>query len=454
MENKREDFNRVFEIVSKYKSSMPCNATCYMAGAIKDRVLAGAMNSIAPDESKEDIVAVLDVTVFGSGKNGVVFTPYSVYYRDLMSESIEIIYASIEEVRVLDKSKDDNKRTIEFRIDLEYSETIRDSFINKTPFCECIKEILAYYEEKERLLEIESSQYDDGEDDDEEITKDDYIELFEYTDVLLLMTMQVDDQVYTCTNCKKLYSEYQKFCGDCGSPIEASKTPNLVTYKNRIMENKCVYCGNDVGNDLECNRCGLEVLKGNIPSLIHLYAKYHANQISKLKDLKEVSISDKDQEKEKEYLRILGEIIIYEFIGRYGTTYSTMLELFTSPKWVRDECEEQRLTNDDYAWKESCEVVQPRVLRDESSKYVGKRICFSFCVKQVISLENMRKYIGHLSYLVKTENGIPKETSFTMSVYDKTDHDLNIQSGDDLIVYGIYQGDYKLEVKYIKKCNV
>lgn len=68
---------RITEIVKNmdFKQSMHFR----LASELKEKQLDNAVKRIAPDISKEDIIAFMDTTVMDSGKNGFILTEKGIY---------------------------------------------------------------------------------------------------------------------------------------------------------------------------------------------------------------------------------------------------------------------------------------------------------------------------------------------------------------------------------------
>ena len=66
---------------------------------IPQRKLKGAVEGISNSRAKpEEVIAVLDTTLFGSCDNGVAFTTRAMYFCPLMGDSQEVVYEDMASV--------------------------------------------------------------------------------------------------------------------------------------------------------------------------------------------------------------------------------------------------------------------------------------------------------------------------------------------------------------------
>ena len=77
--------------------------TLFLKGTIPERKLKNALIHIAPDADRDDILLVLDNTVWGSNKEGLVFTGSRIYWNTTFVENSKgsMSYDEIDEVSVV-----------------------------------------------------------------------------------------------------------------------------------------------------------------------------------------------------------------------------------------------------------------------------------------------------------------------------------------------------------------
>lgn len=87
----------------------------YIAPYIDNEKLQNTINTICKGIDAEDILAIYDSTVFGSSKEGIVFTKDSLFYREPLLKAIEIKYKDIKEVTYEKKKVENKKRKFEMK---------------------------------------------------------------------------------------------------------------------------------------------------------------------------------------------------------------------------------------------------------------------------------------------------------------------------------------------------
>lgn len=85
----------------------------YIAPYIDNEKLQNTINTICKGIDAEDILAIYDSTVFGSSKEGLVFTKDSLFYREPLLKAIKIKYKDIKEVTYEKKKVENKKRKFE-----------------------------------------------------------------------------------------------------------------------------------------------------------------------------------------------------------------------------------------------------------------------------------------------------------------------------------------------------
>lgn len=81
----------------------------YVAPDIPEKKLNNALKSIVPTESPNFVIALIDTTVFGTSKEGVVFFSDKFAFKELLSTPVQIEYSQIEKVSFNEVKKVDAK---------------------------------------------------------------------------------------------------------------------------------------------------------------------------------------------------------------------------------------------------------------------------------------------------------------------------------------------------------
>lgn len=71
------------------------SADCFTYGNIPRKRYLGACKKYVSNEAYEDVIGLIDTTVFGGGERGLVFTLTGVYYRDIMGNISRASYSNI-----------------------------------------------------------------------------------------------------------------------------------------------------------------------------------------------------------------------------------------------------------------------------------------------------------------------------------------------------------------------
>lgn len=80
------------------------SANVYSYGNIPTKCMDGAKSSYVGAVAYHDILGLIDTTVWGSGKRGMVFTDQGVYYREVLSNSIYCPYSNLMEFSIPDNT--------------------------------------------------------------------------------------------------------------------------------------------------------------------------------------------------------------------------------------------------------------------------------------------------------------------------------------------------------------
>lgn len=72
------------EVIQKYISGVAGNWPAYTYGRIPNTLIRNACNSYAGAVQEENILGLIDITVFGNGKKGMMFAEHKIYYDNGM----------------------------------------------------------------------------------------------------------------------------------------------------------------------------------------------------------------------------------------------------------------------------------------------------------------------------------------------------------------------------------
>ncbi|MGL4655741.1 MAG: hypothetical protein ACRCWM_07650 [Sarcina sp.] len=126
--------------LEKYKEAWEITSF-YLEGDIPSKKLDNAINTFALGIERKDVVALYDSTLFGSAKEGVVFTESKLYCKTTLEKPMKIWYEDIEKLSIkkFEKKKDCNKE-LEI-ITCDGKVLITTTLINKTPLKNLLNEL-------------------------------------------------------------------------------------------------------------------------------------------------------------------------------------------------------------------------------------------------------------------------------------------------------------------------
>lgn len=148
--------NNKEEILSKYLHTMPTTMdSYYLKDSIPSKKLNNAINSFASGVKKESVIGLYDTTLFGSSKEGIIFSDTKFCSKDMLEKSIKIWYDDIKFMKIHGDSEKDNEKKLSIELFDGSNETITNKFINKTPLYEFLNEMIQLHtEEKDSNNEI------------------------------------------------------------------------------------------------------------------------------------------------------------------------------------------------------------------------------------------------------------------------------------------------------------
>lgn len=127
----------------------------YLKGSIPSKKLNNAINSFASGVKRESVIGLYDTTLFGSSKEGIIFSDTKFCSKDMLEKSIKIWYDDIKFMKIHGDSEKDNEKKLSIELFDGSNETITNRFINKTPLYEFLNEMIQLHtEEKDSNNEI------------------------------------------------------------------------------------------------------------------------------------------------------------------------------------------------------------------------------------------------------------------------------------------------------------
>lgn len=124
------------EVMRKYLREIAANTGYHIKGEIPSKKIDAAISKFAAGMDRTSIIGFYDTTVFGSGKNGYVFTDDKIYYLESLEKPKKLWYDDIQYLELAKTDKKDCDR--ELYITLKDGSVIVFSscFLNKTPLME------------------------------------------------------------------------------------------------------------------------------------------------------------------------------------------------------------------------------------------------------------------------------------------------------------------------------
>lgn len=130
------DFAELREAMHYWGSKIPYGSyKFYVGGNIPDKKLTNAISNFAQSVSKSTVIGLLDLTIFGSCDEGIIFTTTGIHFREILTDPIHIKYADIAGVEIIYCDDDDNDRKLHIFLMNGNTIKIESTFFNKTPLC-------------------------------------------------------------------------------------------------------------------------------------------------------------------------------------------------------------------------------------------------------------------------------------------------------------------------------
>lgn len=142
------------KLMEKYAYKIKTSFNFHLKGGIPSKKIDNALSVFAQGMDRETIIGFYDTTIRGNGKEGYIFTEDKIYYKEMLEKPKKIWYEDIKNVEVKKKYKDkDCDRELEIVMKDKSIIKITSIFLNKTPLCDFLNEIIKI--ENESKLNIE-----------------------------------------------------------------------------------------------------------------------------------------------------------------------------------------------------------------------------------------------------------------------------------------------------------
>lgn len=143
-----EEYNELREIINNYGTKLTNNFAFYKKNNIPENKLNNAISSYGNSIERENILGLIDTTLLGSAKEGMMFTTGGICIKESFTPSKYICYDDIEEVKInkKDKEKDEDR---ELLVILRNDEVvcITSTLYKKSIFKQLIDEIIKLRDE-------------------------------------------------------------------------------------------------------------------------------------------------------------------------------------------------------------------------------------------------------------------------------------------------------------------
>ncbi|SHE32180.1 hypothetical protein [Clostridium fallax] len=136
MDNKYKELE---DIINEKAPQLVDAFTYYSKDKIPRKKLEKAMRYYAKGVEESTIIGLIDLTLFGSSKEGVLFTNEGFYLKESFEKPLYILYKDIEDVTVTSAEKDCNRVLIITSKNGTINK-IKTSLLKKTPFMEILLE--------------------------------------------------------------------------------------------------------------------------------------------------------------------------------------------------------------------------------------------------------------------------------------------------------------------------
>lgn len=156
----------------------------FVAPSIDEKKLNNAIKSFGYQGSPSNVVALFDTTLFGSGKDGLLFTGEQVIYRASFSEPVSIFYESIVNAAYVEKLVGDKKDKLEVSVEISRSDE-NNLLLKNLLDCD--------YKKLADILQSVACDFDDYKEEKQLISIDEMSELLKISYVKSIINMAYDN---------------------------------------------------------------------------------------------------------------------------------------------------------------------------------------------------------------------------------------------------------------------
>lgn len=154
-EQEEQEFTEIlYDLLEEHLSFVCAAGDWYLQDDIPKKKLRGARESYVHYAEEETIIGLVDFTVLGSAKEGMIFTTEGIYYKEMFGTARHVAYADIRKIEIIERGKKecDDLLLIYSNPEGTWDDKLETLFINKQSFAELIKEIVEAYPKEKALI--------------------------------------------------------------------------------------------------------------------------------------------------------------------------------------------------------------------------------------------------------------------------------------------------------------
>ena len=133
-------YSEIMECLKKYIGDIS-TINAYYIENIPMKKLNNAISSYGKDVKQENILALLDITILGTGKEGFLFTTEGVHFKESFNEANYISFKEIDFISIIDNDKDCNS-ILHIMMNDKKIITITSTILNKTPLKKFLQQVI------------------------------------------------------------------------------------------------------------------------------------------------------------------------------------------------------------------------------------------------------------------------------------------------------------------------
>ncbi|WP_291566579.1 MULTISPECIES: hypothetical protein [unclassified Clostridium] len=133
-------YSEIMECFKKYIGDISTINTYYIEN-IPMKKLNNAISSYGKGVQKENVLALLDITILGTGKEGFLFATEGIYFKESFNEANYISFKEIDFISIIDNGKDCNS-ILHIMMKNNKIITITSTILNKTPLKKFLQQVI------------------------------------------------------------------------------------------------------------------------------------------------------------------------------------------------------------------------------------------------------------------------------------------------------------------------